>query len=98
MIIRPDMQTWDCTSSELGLLAAYLSAAVHTAPVFRCCSCAHQVWHHCEQSITVHDLSVNLIDVVQLYQNKEKVAEHIAAEGSKDAVAKVICVSTTLVL
>jgi len=26
---------------------------------------------------------------VQLYQNQEKVAEHIAAEGGKDAVGKV---------
>lgn len=26
---------------------------------------------------------------MQLYQNQEKVAEHIAAEGGKDAVGKV---------
>ena len=26
---------------------------------------------------------------MQLYQNKEKIAEHIAAEGGRDAVAKV---------
>ena len=26
---------------------------------------------------------------LQLYQDKQKVAEHIAAEGGKDAVAKV---------
>ena len=29
--------------------------------------------------------------LLQLYQNQEKVAEHIAAEGGKDAVAKVRC-------
>ena len=56
---------------------------------------AHQVWHHCEQSTTTYDSAVNLLDVVQLYQNKEKVAEHVAAEGSKDAVAKVIYLYTT---
>lgn len=36
--------------------------------------------------------------VLQLYKNQEKVAEHVAAEGSKDAVAKVgLCLPSLVI-
>ena len=48
-----------------------------------CCPCAQ---------------NVTLPVVLQLYKNQEKVAEHIAAEGSKDAIAKVDFACSPLLL
>lgn len=37
----------------------------------------------------VYSNGIKKMPTIALYHNKEKVAEHIAAEGSKDAVAKI---------
>ncbi len=44
-----------------------------------CCFCCVWSWSYWKHSCAV----------MQLYQIREKVAEHVAAEGGKDAVAKV---------